>query len=368
MRIKFFYQCFKWENGAKGKAAVHCVISGLTLKKEGKSVYFKWDEGTKQHTPQQCENINAYGLIGKSFLVKSESKALSASLPMVLGNKPNDGGALILSPAEYEDFKQNEPRAVPFIKKLIGSEEFLHNRKRYCLWLVNVSPSILSLPKVKERIDKCKEIRLSGKDAGTRKLAERPSQFRDLNNPKTAIVIPSVSSEKRKYIPIGFIGDDTIATNAVHIVPNGDRYEFGILTSRFHMVWMRTVCGRLKSDYRYSRDLCYNTFPWPKDVTDEQKKKISVLAQKILDLRKYYEDADPEIDLATMYNTMTPELNKAHENLDKAVERLYNRVAFKSDAERLNTLISLYEEKQHQLLMDFSTKKKRKAGKKQSTR
>lgn len=358
-RIKFFYQVFKWENAAKGKAAVHCVISGLTLGKSGKPIFYRWNGKNKSHIGEEVDYINAYGLPGTDFVVKSESKALSAPNPMVRGNQPTDNGALILSPQDYELFKQKEPRALPYIKKLVGSEEFLHNVERYCLWLVNASPKILALPLVKERISRCKEFRENAASESSRILAERPSQFRDLNNPNSAILIPSVSSERREYIPLGFIDKGTITTNAVHIVPNGDLYEFGILTSKLHMIWMRTVCGRLKSSYRYSRDLCYNTFPWPKEVSEQHRANIQSLARKVLDIRAQYKDTE----LADMYNpeSMTPELNKAHKNLDKAVERLYNKNGFKSDTQRLNTLIALYKElKSRQALLAFTKGKVRK--------
>lgn len=171
-------------------------------------------------------------------------------------------------------------------------------------------------------------------------MADRAHEFRDLNNPDTAIVIPGVSSERREYIPMGFIGNDTIVTNLCHIVPNGTLYDFGILESRMHMTWMRTVCGRLKSDYRYSRDLCYNTFPWP-EAKETQREVIEVLAQKVLDARDLY----PELTLADLYDPdkMPQELKEAHEHLDRAVDQLYRAKAFENDEERLQMLFEKYE-------------------------
>ena len=183
-------------------------------------------------------------------------------------------------------------------------------------------------------------MRQASKDPGCQKMADRAHEFRDLNNPDTAIVIPGVSSERREYIPMGFIGNDTIVTNLCHIVPNGTLYDFGILESRMHMTWMRTVCGRLKSDYRYSRDLCYNTFPWP-EAKETQREVIEVLAQKVLDARDLY----PELTLADLYDPdkMPQELKEAHEHLDRAVDQLYRAKAFENDEERLQMLFEKYE-------------------------
>jgi len=262
---------------------------------------------------------------------------------MTTGNRPADGGHLIIEAEDYAEFIAKEPRAVPYIKRLIGSAEFINNKERWCLWLVGISPSELrKMPKVMERVEACKQDRENSPDKGRQKLAERPTQFREINNPNTYVVIPAVSSERRRYVPIGFLGKDTIATNLVIIIPEATLYHFGILTSNIHMAWMRAVCGRLKSDYRYSKDIVYNNFPWP-TPTDKQKAKIEQTAQAILDARALYPDAS----LADLYDerTMPPELRKAHQHNDKAVWEAYGKAwDIKSEPECVAYLMRLYQE------------------------
>lgn len=214
-----------------------------------------------------------------------------------------------------------EPNAAKYIKRLVGSAEFINNRKRYCLWLVGASPAELrKMPTVMKRVEACKADRETSPDAGRRKLAERPTLFREINNPETFIVIPAVSSERRRYVPMGFLDKNTIATNLVITIPNANLYHFGVLMSNVHMSWMRVVCGRLKSDYRYSKDVVYNNFPWP-TPTDAQKAKIEQTAQAILDARALY----PDCSLADLYDeaAMPPELRHAHQQNDKAVMQAY---------------------------------------------
>ena len=211
--------------------------------------------------------------------------------------------------------------AKQYIKKLVGAREFINNIDRYCLWLVDVSPSELrKMPYVMERIEKVKKFRESSNDKGTQRLALTPMLFRETNNPKTAILVPSHSSENRKYIPLGFIDDSVITTNATLIIPNASLYNFGVLISNVHMAWVRAICGRIKSDYRYSKDIVYNNFPWC-NPTAEQKKKIEETAQAILDARALY----PDCSLADLYDevAMPPELRKAHQANDKAVMQAY---------------------------------------------
>ena len=243
---------------------------------------------------------------------------------MTTGNRPADGGHLIIEAEDYDNFIKAEPNAAKYIKKLVGSVEFLNGKDRWCLWLVGASPAeIRKMPEVMKRIEACRQDRLNSPDEGRRKLAERPSQFREIKNPDTFIVVPAVSSERRRYIPIGFLDKNTIATNLVTIIPDATLYHFGVLTSNVHMAWMRTVCGRLKSDYRYSKDIVYNNFPWPAP-TDAQKARIEQTAQAILDARELY----PDCSLADLYDevTMPPELRKAHQQNDKAVMDAYGFV------------------------------------------
>ena len=240
---------------------------------------------------------------------------------MITGNRPADGGHLIIEDSDYAAFIEKEPKARPFIKRLIGAVEFINNKKRWCLWLVGISPAELrKMPLVLDRVERCRINRLNSPDVGRQKLADTPSLFRETNNPHTCVVIPEVSSQNRRYIPIGFIGEDVICTNKIQVIPEASLYHFGILTSNVHMAWTRAVCGRLKSDYDYSKKVVYNNFPWP-TPTEAQRAKIEQTAQAILDARGLYPDAS----LADLYDetTMPPELRKAHQNNDRAVMQAY---------------------------------------------
>ena len=231
------------------------------------------------------------------------------------------GGHLIIEADDYPEFVKKEPDAIPYIKKLVGAQEFINNKERYCLWLVGISPvQLRNMPEVMKRIQACKEDREAAPDPGRRKLAQTPHLFRETNNPDSYIIVPATSSENRRYIPLGFLDGNTISTNANIVIPDATLYHFGILTSNVHNAWMRVVCGRLKSDYRYSKDIVYNNFPWP-TPTDAQKAKIEQTAQGILDARAKY----PDCSLADLYDelTMPVELRTAHRENDKAVMEAY---------------------------------------------
>ena len=316
IHVDFAYRTFRWDSEASLKAHVHCVIVGFSVASYlEKKWIFTGDRA------QEAENINAYLMDAPNVFIDSRSRPLCAVPLMTTGNRPADGGHLIIEDVDYADFIKKEPLAKQYIKKLIGAAEFINNKKRWCLWLVGVSPADLrKMPLVMQRVEACKADRAAAPDAGRRKLAERPTQFREINNPDTFVVIPAVSSERRKYIPIGFLDKETIATNLVITIPDATLYHFGVLTSNVHMAWMRAVCGRLKSDYRYSKDVVYNNFPWPAP-TDEQREKIEQTAQAILDARNLY----PDCSLADLYDeaAMPPELRKAHQQNDKAVMQAY---------------------------------------------
>jgi len=334
--INFAYKTFVWNNEAKGKAAVHCVIIGFSQVSNKKKYIFDGDEVIS------ASNINPYLIDAANIIIKTRQKPISNVPEMIRGNQPTEGGNLIIEGNELEDFLNKEPNAKPYIKKLIGSAEFINNTNRYCLWLVGVNPKALkSMPFVMERIQKVKEMREQSSFEGTRKLAMTPTTFRETNNPDNYIVIPRVSSERRKYIPMGFLNADTIATDAVHIIPNATLYHFGILTSKVHMSWMRNVAGRLKSDYRYSKDIVYNNFPWP-DVTEQQKEAIEQAAQGVLDARLLYSDSS----LADLYDplAMPLELVKAHNKLDRAVVAAYGGKGFTNEADRVADLMERYLE------------------------
>mgnify|MGYP001060474158 FL=1 len=314
--INFAYQTFKWGSESLKHAAVHCVIIGFGHgDKHGQKLLYQNGEA------RTVNNISQYLVEAPNILIESRKKPLCKIPVIKKGCQPTDGGNLIIEDDELDNFLKKEPKAKPYIKKLVGAKEFINNKKRWCLWLVGVSPSeIRNMPLVMERVAKVREMRLSSSDAGTRKLADTPTVFRETYNPKSFIIIPSASSEKRRYIPLGFLGEDTISTNLNLIIPEATMYHFGVLTSNVHMAWMRAVCGRLKSDYRYSKDVVYNNFPWP-EPTEEQKAKIEQTAQTILDARNLY----PDNSLADLYDelTMPLELRKAHMQNDKAVMQAY---------------------------------------------
>lgn len=337
VHIDFAYRTFRWDSESSLKAHVHVVVIGFSCSENSKEKVIFEKESKKKAT-----NINAHLADAPDVFIESRNKPLCDVPIMTTGNRPADGGHLIIEGDEYEDFVKKEPKALPFIKKLLGSAEFINNKKRWCLWLVNASPAQLrSMPLVKERISLCKEDRHSSPDAGRRKLADRPSLFRETNNPDNFIVVPKVSSEKRRYIPIGFLHNDTIATDLLFIIPNATLYHFGILESNVHMAWMRVVCGRLKSDYRYSKDVVYNNFPWP-TPTDSQKEKIEKTAQAILDARAKY----PDSSLADLYDptTMPYDLLEAHRANDRAVMSAYGFSTKMTESECVAKLFEMYAE------------------------
>ncbi len=320
IHLDFAYQTFKWNNETldkKNMAAVHCVIIGFSnCKNEKEKVIFD-SQGNKQ----VAENINPYLIEAKTVFIESRSKPICNVPYMTTGNRPADGGHLIIEGDEYDEFIKKEPNAVKFIKKLTGAEEFINNKKRYCLWLVGASPAELrKMPLVAKRVELCKQDRLNGAP-DRQKLADTPTVFREIKNPEKYIIVPRVSSENRKYIPIGFLDSQTIPTDSATIIMDANLYDFGMLTSSIHMSWMRAVCGRLKSDYRYSKDIVYNNFPWC-NPTDEQKARIEKTAQAILDARAKY----PESSLADLYDEtfMPADLRKAHQANDRAVMEAYH--------------------------------------------
>ena len=308
--INFAYSTFIWDSEAKEKAHVHVVIIAFSLSDSREKKIFG------QNTCKSAKNINGYLLDTDNIFIESHSKPLFTQLELKNGNVPLDGDALKIEPEDLSKFGD-----FPHIKKLIGSKELLHNKKRYVLWLVGVSPQIIrSNSEVLKRIALCKENRLKMKDKTAKKLANSPLTFRDTQNPSEFIAIPTVSSEKRTYVPMAFLKGDTVATNQVQIIPNADIYAFGVLESNVHMAWMRAVAGRLEMRYRYSKNIVYNNFPWP-NPTPAQKARIEKTAQGILNARELY----PNDSLADLYDdTLMPqELRKAHQENDKAVMEAY---------------------------------------------
>jgi hypothetical protein len=335
IHIDFAYRTFKWRNEAKGKAAVHCVIIGFSFSTTMPKYIF---DGKSKNVALR---INPYLVDAPDIFIERRNQPLCKSPNMVAGNKPVDYNHLKIEAEDYKEFVKNDPLSKKHIRRMIGAEEFINNQKRYCLWLVGVAPEELrKMPEVMKRISACRDARLKSIDAGAKKLADTPTLFRETMNPNKYLVIPAVSSERRKYIPIGYFFKDTIPVMGLLIIPDATLYHFGVLTSGVHMAWTRAVCGRLRTDYRYSKDIVYNNFPWA-DATDEQKENIAKLAQNVL----YARDMFPDSSLADLYDplTMPPELLKAHQALDRSVMKLYRFKTDIAEAEIVARLMEMYQ-------------------------
>lgn len=338
VQIDFAYRTFRWDSEASLKAHVHCVIIGFSAcQSKQRTIY------TESATSIQAQNINPYLIDAPIAWIESRNKPLCDVPEIGIGNKPIDGGNYLFTEEEMHEFIKKEPKAEQYFRKWIGADEFINRWFRYCLWLGDCTPSELrSMPECLKRVQAVRDFRLASKSEGTRKIADKPTRFHVENMPDgDYIVVPSVSSEKRRYVPIGFLNSQTLASNLVLIIPNATLYHFGILTSNVHMAWMRVVCGRLKSDYRYSKDIVYNNFPWP-TPTEEQKAKIEQTAQAILDVRAKY----PESSLADLYDevTMPPELRRAHQDNDRAVMAAYGFSTKMTESECVAELFKMYEE------------------------
>ena len=342
IHIDFAHRTFRWDSEANMKAHVHCVIVGFSIAPNPVKRRIYVDGRFKE-----ANNINAYLLDAPDEFICNRSKPLWNVPRMMTGNRPADGGNLIIEKEDYEEFIRKEPQAKPYIKKLVGSSEFINNKERWCLWLVGVTPAELrKMPLVLKRVEACKQDRENSPDAGRRKLAETPTLFREINNPASFILVPQVSSERRRYVPMGFLDCNTISTNLNFIIPEATMYQFAILTSNIHMAWMRAVCGRLEMRYRYSANIVYNNFPWP-EPTAQQRQKIEQTAQAILDARALY----PDSSLADLYDelTMPPELRKAHRLNDMAVMEAYgfakDSEPYRNEAACVAELMKLYQKK-----------------------
>ena len=359
IKIHFAHRTFKWSNEAKGNAAVYCVIVGFANYDTNNKSIFEYEDIKGEAHELKVKNINPYLVDAKDLLINKSSNPICNVPKMSFGNMPLDGGHLLLSDEEKKEFLIKEPKAEKFIKPLISAYEFLNGEKRWCIWLVDAEPSELKqLPEILKRVEAVKTFRLDSVAPSTQKFAATPTLFRDRNQPDTYILIPSTTSENRKYIPLGFFGKDDIANNSCHTVPNGNLFHFGILMSAMHMAWVKNICGRLKSDFRYSKDIVYNNYPWPENPTEKQIKAIENAAQKVLDARQQF----PNSSLADLYDplTMPPALVKAHNELDKAVDLAYRPQAFTSEANRMVFLFELYEK----YTADLFTKEKPKRVKK----
>lgn len=338
IHIDFAWRTFKWGSESNDAAAVHCVIVGFSSAPTNKE--YRIYDGDNVVI---ADNINPYLIDADNVFIESRNKPLVSITPMVYGNKPTDGGFLYLTPEERSEAIKNEPITEPYIKQIIGSSEYINNTERYCLWLVDAPEQVVKeSPLISKRVNGVKEFRLNSTKEATRKSAETPSLFQEVRQPNCSyIVVPRVSSERRQYVPIGFLSSETIVNDSVQIIPNGDIYLLGVISSSVHMSWMRTVAGRLEMRYRYSKDIVYNNFPWP-TPTDEQKAIIEQTAQGILDARTLY----PDKSLADLYDPdkMPAELKAAHEANDKAVMDAYGFDYGMTEPEIVAELMKMYQE------------------------
>ncbi len=351
INIHFAHTTFKWTNEAKGKAAVYCVIIGFAANDIARKRLFSYSDIKGEPDEITCKNINPYLVDAVNVTISRRSKPLCNVPAMAFGNMPLDGGNLLFSDEEKRKFTLNEPKSKRWFRPLISAREYLNNKKRWCLWLEDIPPKELrAMRSVLERVEAVREFRMASVAPSTRKHAETPALFRDRKRPKTSIVVPRVTSENRKYIPMGFFPKNCIISDSCLFIPEGKLFHFGVLMSEIHMVWVNHTCGRLKSDYRYSKNLVYNNYPWPKNPTEKQKKAVEQKAQHVLAVRKEF----PKSSLADLYDplTMPPKLAKAHAALDKAVDQCYRKQPFANDSSRIEFLFALYEEYVRPLMAD----------------
>ena len=345
--IHFAHRTFRWSNEASGKAAVHCVIVGFGLGDIQNKVIYDYDDIAGEPLAVNAKFVNHYLIDAPNVILGKRTVPICRVPEINYGSMANDNGHLILSREEYQAFIAFAPQASHLLRRYVGGHEFLNNEERWCFWLKDISPGELRrFPQLMERIDAVKRFRLASNRKETRALAVMPSLFGEIRQPCTDyLLIPKVSSESRPLMPIGFIQSRTIANGSALIIPDARKYEFGVLSSTMHMAWMRTTAGRMKSDYQYSAGIVYNNFPWPESPTDAQKQAIEAAAQGVLDARATH----PGSSLADLYDplTMPPDLVRAHQKLDAAVDAAYakssGRKSFKNDAERIAFLFELYQ-------------------------
>ena len=361
IKIHFAHRTFRWTNEAKGKAAVHCVIIGFGLEDIEIKHIFDYADVNGDTTEKKARNINPYLVEGNDLIIRKRSKPISDAPPMLYGNKIVDGGFYLFTDQEKEAFIQSEPLSQPLFRPILSGDEFLNGKNRWVLYLKDVTPEQLKkMPRVLERIESVKNYRLKSEKKQTRDLANTPTLFAEPRQPKKCfLLLPRTSSETRKYIPFAFYSIYFIVNDSCIALPDATLYDFGLLSSEMHMTWVKYICGRLKSDYRYSNTIVYNNFPFPENIIDKQKQKVEICAQKVLDTRAKY----PDSSLADLYDrlTMPPDLTKAHQNLDKAVDLCYRPQPFVNELNRIEYLFNLYENLTAPLLKTEKKKRTKKA-------
>lgn len=343
VKIHFAHKTFKWSNEAKGNAAVYCIIVGFAIIDTKSKVLFEYEDIKGEPLAIQVKNINSYLIDAKDIFVEKRRKPICNVPEIAFGSMPNDGGNFFLNANEINEIKLKEPKSLEYIKPFIGAHEFLNGHQKYCYWFKNVNPKDwILMPLALQKVKAVEKLRIGSSREATRKLAVYPALFGEIRQPKSNyILIPRVSSENRKIIPMGFFDNNSIIGDTCLGVENANLFHFGILQSIMHMAWVKTTCGRLKSDFRYSNEIVYNNYPWPENPSEKQIKTIEEKAQLVLDVRASF----PNSSLADLYNplTMPPTLVKAHNELDKAVDASYSKQAFTSEAKRMEFLFELYE-------------------------
>ena len=344
IHIHFAHRTFQWTNEAKGKAAVHCVIIGFGLQETKTKRLFEYDDIQGEPHEIKAQNINPYLTDAANTIIAATRNALCDCPKMINGSKPADGGNLLLNESEKNELIKLQPEAAEWIKPFSMGNEFINGIARFCLWLKDCPPDKLrKMSLVLERVEEVRKMRLASKKIPTQKLAETPTLFGEIRQSEsTYLAVPRVSSERRTYIPIGYLPPDHIAGDKLYTIPNANLFHFGVVTSRMHMAWMRVVSGRLGSGYSYAAGIAYNNYPWPKDPSEKQTAEIGGKAQAVLDARTQF----PDSTLADLYDplSMPPVLQKAHQTLDKAVDRAYRKTSFNNEADRVAFLFDLYQQ------------------------
>ena len=404
MKIHFAHRTFPWESEARGKAHVHCVIIGFGLGEVSEKKLYDYDYDPVNPAVSVVRNISPYLIEGNDTVATKRSKPIADVPPMVFGTKVVDDGHFVLDAAERADLLRDYPKISQYIRPFIGGEEFLNGGERWVLWLTNANPTDLrGCPPVMERIERVRAFRSASKKGPTVALALTPAAVGEDRQPSSDyLLFPKVSSERRRYVPLGFLSKDIVANGSALVVPNASIYQFGVLSSKMHMAWMRQTCGRMKSDYQYSVSIVYNNFPWPQSATEAQKAAVEKAAQAVLDARAQFmgsagvapavSGVPPETSsahtnrrskvsgetpdtatgtvalpkqctLADLYDpvAMPPSLAQAHTELDRAVDRCYRKDPFPSDRARVEYLFQLYEQLTAPLLPVAKTKRARRS-------
>ena len=350
LSIHFAHRTFAWESEARGKAHVHVVIVGFGCHPAKQRLLFDYETIKGEPTASKVSNICPYLVEGPDVAITNRSKPLCNVPEIGIGNKPIDDGNYLFTDEEKEEFVRLEPASAEYFKRWYGSREFINRSPRWCLWLGDASPAaIRSMPQAVKRIEAVRKFRQQSKSAPTQRLADTPTRFHVENIPQgNYLLIPEVSSERRAYIPMGFMNPDVLCSNLVKLMPGATLFHFGVLTSTMHMAWVRYVAGRLKSDFRYSSKLVYNNYPWPEDVAEARRQAVEGAAQAVLDAREQY----PDSTLADIYDplSMPAPLAKAHATLDRAVDKCYRSQPFKTERQRVEYLFKQYQKLTQPLL------------------